>query len=182
MTAPPGHARWCQLGEHPPGVPCSEIVPDPRYAALAGHRAATPPAMSAAQQDGLVRELAVLVIAYAPADPVAGNVTERLGLAPGAGPAEVITARLRAALGMAPDRHSLNRSSTGRGFDTYDQFRDTYDTTVTVRESSAAEGPRCWIFTSHPSGEDAAAHLDVPQARRVRHALGAFITEHGEPL
>ena len=47
MTAPPGHARWCQLGEHPPGVPCSEIVPDPRYAALAGHRAATPPAMSA---------------------------------------------------------------------------------------------------------------------------------------
>jgi hypothetical protein len=35
MTAEPGHARWCQLGEHPPGVPCSEIVPDPRYAALA---------------------------------------------------------------------------------------------------------------------------------------------------
>jgi hypothetical protein len=139
--------------------------------------------MSAAQQDGLVRELAVLVIAYAGTDPVAGHVAERLGLAPGTGPAEVVTGRLRAALGMAPDG-PLNRSGNVRGFTTYDQFTDTYGARVSVHESSAAVAPRCWIFckAAHPADQDTSPHLDVPQARRVRHALGAFITEHGEPL
>jgi hypothetical protein len=78
-----------------------------------------------------------------------------------------------------------NRSTTPRGFDTYDRFSDSYGASVTIRQSSAASGPHVWLFIegggtvspSHPN--DGSAHLDVEQARRVRDALDTFIAERG---
>lgn len=75
------------------------------------------------------------------------------------------------------------RSVTGRGFTIYDEFTDTYGSQIRVQESSAAPGPRCWIFTAAAEDGDtvtAAAHLDVTQAERVRDALDAFIREAKE--
>ena len=78
-----------------------------------------------------------------------------------------------------------NRSTTPRGFDTYDHLSDSYGASVTIRQSSAASGPHVWLFIegggtispSHPN--DGSAHLDVEQARRVRDALDTFIAERG---
>ena len=74
-----------------------------------------------------------------------------------------------------------NRSTTGRGFTVYDEFTDTYGSTVIVQESSSAEGARIWIFCRHGGFPQKAnePHLDVEQARRVRDALDTFIGEHG---
>lgn len=76
------------------------------------------------------------------------------------------------------------RSVTERGFTIYDQFTDTYGSQIRVQESSAASGPRCWIFTTAADDDDdtvtAAAHLDVTQAERVRDALDSFIREAKE--
>lgn len=79
-----------------------------------------------------------------------------------------------------------NRSETPRGFDTYDEFRDSYGAAVTIRQSSAASGPHVWLFiegggtVSPDRPNEGSAHLDVEQARRVRDALDTFITERGE--
>lgn len=62
------------------------------------------------------------------------------------------------------------RSVTEHGFDTFDEFRDTYGRPVAVRESSAASGPHVWIF-----GTD--LHLDIEGAKRVRAALDTFLSE-----
>jgi hypothetical protein len=72
-----------------------------------------------------------------------------------------------------------NRSTTERGFTIYDQFTDTYGSKVRVQESSIATEPRCWIFTDAASSMAATTvpHLNVEQAKRVRDALDAFITE-----
>jgi hypothetical protein len=83
---------------------------------------------------------------------------------------------------MAPET-TPSRSVTSRGFDTYDEFRDSYGAEVTVRQSSAASGPHVWLFITggamvspdHPN--DGSAHLTVEQAKRVRDALDAFIKE-----
>ena len=99
------------------------------------------------------------------------------------------------------------RSTTSRGFAVYDEFTDTYGSEIRVQQSSSAESPRVWIFTSHASprghlSRDVAAriaaagfgtdlhlaelgamlepspHLDVEGARRMVTALNQFIAEH----
>ena len=74
------------------------------------------------------------------------------------------------------------RRTTPRGFVIYDEFTDTYGNSVHVQESSSAEGARVWIFCNDGGFPDEAvpAHLDVAQAKRVRDALDAFISEHAE--
>ena len=75
-----------------------------------------------------------------------------------------------------------NRSVTERGFITYDEFTDTYDATVTVRESSAATRSCVWVNTQGGGvkGNHGSAHLDVRQAKRLRAALDAFIKDHDD--
>jgi hypothetical protein len=79
-----------------------------------------------------------------------------------------------------------NRSVTPRGFDTYDEFQDSYGAAVAIRQSSAASGPHVWLSirgggtASHERANDGSAHLDVEQAKRVRDALDTFITERAE--
>ena len=86
-----------------------------------------------------------------------------------------------------------NRTVTERGFDSYDEFTDSYGATIRVQESSAAPAPHVWVFvdgggTEAPVGfpglpegrkNDGSAHLTVEQARRLRDALDAFIAERG---
>ena len=67
-----------------------------------------------------------------------------------------------------------NRSVTERGFTIYDEFADSYGGRIRVQESGAAMEPRCWIFID---GNPGVPHLNVEQAKRVRDALDAFITE-----
>jgi hypothetical protein len=138
--------------------------------------------MITAEQDELVRTLIELILRAPAGDPGADRAAALIGLTP-RGASRDLDARLRIALGMAP-AEPLNRSGNVRGFTTYDKFTDTYGSSVRVHQSSAAAGPHCWIFCTagHPADQATAPHLDVAQARRVRHALGAFIAEHGEPL
>jgi hypothetical protein len=76
-----------------------------------------------------------------------------------------------------------NRSATERGFTIYDQLTDTYRNDVRVQQSSAATGPRVWIFCDKGGTEESTSpHLDVAQAERVRDALDAFITEQKEQV
>jgi hypothetical protein len=77
-----------------------------------------------------------------------------------------------------------NRSTTHRGFITYDEFNDSYGAEVVVRESSAALAPHVWVFieggcTEPQDGSEknhGAAHLTVEQATQVRDALNEFIS------
>jgi hypothetical protein len=64
----------------------------------------------------------------------------------------------------------------GRGLAIYTQFRDTYGTQVTVKDSSAAGRRCCWIFGegTSPGGTKLAPHLTPAQARRVAAALLRF--------
>jgi hypothetical protein len=75
-----------------------------------------------------------------------------------------------------------NRSVTERGFITYDEFTDTYDATVTVRQSSAATRACVWVFTEGGGVKrnHGSAHLGVEQATRLRDALDVFIKEHSD--
>jgi hypothetical protein len=74
------------------------------------------------------------------------------------------------------------RSTTDRGLAVYDEFTDTYGSKIRVQESSAATEPKCWIFADAASSMAATTqpHLNVEQAKRVRDALDAFISEHGD--
>jgi hypothetical protein len=77
----------------------------------------------------------------------------------------------------------LNRSTTDSGLTVYDEFTDTYDHEVRVVESSASGETCCWIVagaTMTAGGRPASAHLNVEQAKRVRDALDAFISEYGD--
>jgi hypothetical protein len=75
------------------------------------------------------------------------------------------------------------RSTTGRGFEVYDEFTDAYGARIRVVESSAARGPCVWVFTAGgnaaapDSVNDGSAHLTYPQAIRLRDALTTFIDE-----
>lgn len=75
---------------------------------------------------------------------------------------------------------------TERGFGIYDEFTDSYGSTVKVQESSSAEGPHVWIFCQNekygrpdPTGvdrsKDFTPHLSYEQAKRVRDALNDFL-------
>lgn len=70
------------------------------------------------------------------------------------------------------------RSTTQRGFIIYDKFTDTYGNDVRVQESSSATRDAVWIFCNEAPGRAGSAHLNVEQAKRVRDALDAFISEH----
>lgn len=69
------------------------------------------------------------------------------------------------------------RSATPRGFTIYDQLTDTHGCRVRVQQSSSALSDCAWVFCEAADGSDASPHLNVEQARRVRDALSAFITE-----
>lgn len=83
-----------------------------------------------------------------------------------------------------------NRSTTSRGFTTYDEFEDTRGRWVTVRQSSvvrsgAAAGPFVYVWAAVPSrqhpgtDEPTVMHLTRDQAARLRDALDTFIREAG---
>jgi hypothetical protein len=73
---------------------------------------------------------------------------------------------------------------TNRGFLIYGKLVDIYDQTVSVVESSSAEGPRVWVFCKDKDGREAiehlgqlqarSPHLTPAQARRVAKALLRF--------
>lgn len=74
--------------------------------------------------------------------------------------------------------------TTPRGFSGYLELVDTYGSRVRVQQSSAAFVARCWVFIEAPKDgppgsltSDGSGHLSVSQARRVRDALDAFITD-----
>lgn len=70
------------------------------------------------------------------------------------------------------------RTKNARGFDRFDEFRDTYGSRVRIVESSSAAGPHVWIFCDeNPRDAEPSPHLDVEQARRVIDALQAFVDE-----
>lgn len=72
-----------------------------------------------------------------------------------------------------------------RGFEEFLELKDTYSNTVRVKESSAASGPRVWIFTKDHLGREAfehmgalqsaSPHLSPAQARRLAQALMRFV-------
>jgi hypothetical protein len=78
-----------------------------------------------------------------------------------------------------------NRSTTERGFATYDEFKDDYGADVMIRESSAAQvegedrGPWVWFFVRGGAVDDneGSAHLGPDQARRARDALSVWLRE-----
>jgi hypothetical protein len=86
-----------------------------------------------------------------------------------------------------------NRSTTARGFTTYDEFTDVYGSTVTVRESSAvlvdgqifvaikkdpeSRPSAVWVHANNPNIHDVSPHLNAQHARRLAAALVAFADE-----
>lgn len=52
-----------------------------------------------------------------------------------------------------------------RGLKDFVSITDSYGMTVTVRQSSSAEGPHCWVFCKDRDGNDAIIHLGRPTAR-----------------
>lgn len=71
-----------------------------------------------------------------------------------------------------------------RGFRVYCELRHNYGGLVTVKQSSSAEGERCWIFidnrgTQLISSPNGSAHLTRAQAKRVMLALQKFLEETG---
>lgn len=80
-----------------------------------------------------------------------------------------------------------NRTTTPRGFTGYDEFTDSRGSRIRVQLSSAAmvlsdddgvNGPFVWIFCQDADKKDDSPHLTVPQARRLKNALAAFIREN----
>ena len=75
---------------------------------------------------------------------------------------------------------------TNRGFWIFSEFKDSYDQTITVQESSSIN-KRCWIFVKNKDGNDGfedkagggfhsySAHLSPAQAKRLIKALERFI-------
>ena len=66
---------------------------------------------------------------------------------------------------------------TGRGLRTYAQIPTTYGHRVTVRESSAASGPRLWLSIAPGRTGSPDAHLSLPQAMILRAALTRWLTD-----
>ena len=81
---------------------------------------------------------------------------------------------------------------TERGVIDYVEFIDTYGCTVTLRQSSAAEYHRCWIFVHGPDGKDGkvhlgewqaySPHLGLREAILLRDALNRFIEDEDTRL
>lgn len=64
-----------------------------------------------------------------------------------------------------------------RGFAVFTTFEDTYGATVTIKESSSAEGKRGWLFVKGGGikNNDGAVHFDNRQARRMIKALENYL-------
>ncbi len=65
---------------------------------------------------------------------------------------------------------------TQRGFRNYGEFKDSYGSTITVRQSSSATLVACWIFCKQGNG-DFSPHLTIKQARKLITILRKFIKE-----
>jgi hypothetical protein len=66
-----------------------------------------------------------------------------------------------------------------RGFGEFGEFRDERGVTVRVKESSAAGGPRIWVFVNcmrDDYRQDGAAHLTLDDARRLRDMLNGAVS------
>jgi len=68
---------------------------------------------------------------------------------------------------------------TPRGFRVYARVTDSHGQQVQVQESSAADTHCVWVFCNDRDGTAGtlAPHLDLGQARAVRDALDAFVTD-----
>ena len=65
-----------------------------------------------------------------------------------------------------------------RGFYIYSEFKDSYGSSIQIKESSSAMGPRVWIFCNREGTiEDPAPHLNVTQAKRLIKGLQKFIDQ-----
>lgn len=71
-----------------------------------------------------------------------------------------------------------------RGFRVYSEFKDSYQSDVTVKMSSNVL-KRCWIFVKNDGKNpgsnlvtDGAIHLSEAQARRVINALQKFLKDN----
>lgn len=70
------------------------------------------------------------------------------------------------------------RQKTERGFVVYDEFKDRYDSTITIQESSIAFEPCVWIFAKNPNSKDEPSpHLTPAQAERLIKALQQFVDD-----
>lgn len=71
------------------------------------------------------------------------------------------------------------RKFTDRGFEDYTEFRDTYGSLVTVRQSSSAERDAVWIFCKdNPHMKEPSPHLSPEQAEQVADALMDFVKQY----
>lgn len=78
----------------------------------------------------------------------------------------------------------MEPAKDNRGFLTFADFKDGYETRVRVKESSAAFEPHIWIFVDEDEKAftlergKAGAHLTLEQAKEVADALNRAIIEH----
>lgn len=71
---------------------------------------------------------------------------------------------------------------THRGFAIYGEFRDSYDASIRIIESSADPLIYCWVYIDGGgiTNNDGATHLTVAQARKLIKALELFIKDKTE--
>lgn len=72
----------------------------------------------------------------------------------------------------------MPKGFTSRGFAIYDEFRDSYNHSVKIQESSNAGYDAVWIFAQNEDGDLCCSHLNMDQAKRLRDALDEFIRDH----
>jgi len=68
---------------------------------------------------------------------------------------------------------------TERGFAIYGEFKDSYDASIRIIESSADPLIYCWVYIDGGgiTNNDGATHLTVAQAQKLIKALEAFIKD-----
>lgn len=72
---------------------------------------------------------------------------------------------------------------TNRGFRDYGAIQHSYGGTVTIRQSSNAEGDFVWLFINNKGtglDTDDAAHLSVDEAKAIIEMLSVFVREAEE--
>lgn len=78
---------------------------------------------------------------------------------------------------------AVELTTTLRGFYDYGSPVETsYGDVVSLRESSSAEGPHCWLYIQdRPEGRaiegQSAAHMSLTEAIAIRDRLNAFIDQ-----
>jgi hypothetical protein len=66
---------------------------------------------------------------------------------------------------------------TERGFVVFGEFKDRYDSTITVQESSIAFEPCVWVFTKNSDDLTASPHLTPDNAKRLIEILQDFVEQ-----